>query len=236
MTSEPCPTDNNPPFRLVDETPEFVVVHKSPGFGFHREEDTPGLFEQIKEQLGLDELYPVHRLDKVTSGLLLLARTLATAQDLGEQFAQQRVEKYYLALCHGKPRKKQGTIKGDMVKARRGAWKLTRSAEQPAITHFRSFGTPSGVRLFLVKPASGKTHQIRVALKSLGTPIIGDTLYASEPADRVYLHAFGLRFHVNKQRYDYVAAPIQGSAFQQPAIATLIHEQLTPPWNIDFPQ
>lgn len=236
MTSDACPPHSNPPFRLIDETQEFVLVNKSPDIGFHREQDAAGLFELVKQQLQYQELYPVHRLDKVTSGLLLFARNRATAQDLGEQFANHRIEKYYLALGLGKPSKKQGTIKGDMVKARRGAWKLTRTLDHPAITQFRSFGTSSGIRVFLVKPATGKTHQIRVALKSLGTPIIGDQLYGGEAADRVYLHAFGLRFHIENKPYEYLCPPNFGSVFQMPSIETLIHDQLTPPWQLDFPQ
>ena len=162
----------------------------------------------------------------------MLAKTAAAAREFGELFAAHRVEKYYLALAKGKPRKKQGTIKGDMEKARRGAWKLTRTLDQPAITHFRSFGTESGIRVFLVQPASGKTHQIRVALKSLGTPILGDRLYGGEQSDRVYLHAFGLRFQLNNRQYVYVTPPSYGELFHHAGIETLIKDQLTPPWQV----
>lgn len=231
------PTNQDPDavFQLIDQTAEFLVIHKFPGTGFHRDENDAGLFETVKSQLALEELYPVHRLDKVTSGLLLLAKTAAAARQFGELFAAHQVEKYYLALARGKPRKKQGTLKGDMEKARRGAWKLTRTLNQPAITHFRSFGTDSGTRVFLVKPASGKTHQIRVALKSLGTPILGDSLYGGPAADRVYLHAFALRFSLNGRHYEYNAPPRHGELFLQPELATLITQQLTPPWRVEFP-
>ncbi|MDX1696101.1 MAG: TIGR01621 family pseudouridine synthase [Ketobacteraceae bacterium] len=234
-------TSNEPPpvtagFQLIARTPDFVVIHKAPGIGFHREGNDPGLFDSVKHALELDPLFPVHRLDKVTSGLMLLARTPQAAQTFGKLFQQHKVDKYYLALARGKPAKKQGTIKGDMEKARRGAWKLTRSMNNPAVTHFRSYGTQSGVRVFLLKPASGKTHQIRVALKSLGTPIIGDRLYSeASPSDRVYLHAFALRFRFAGELFQYLQPPEQGELFQSPDIAALIRDQLTPPWQVKFP-
>ena len=191
MTQRPLNL-GTPDFHLIDQCDDFVVIHKYPGIGFHREDETEGLFDRVRSALALPSLYPVHRLDKVTSGLLLLAKTRNAAGELGRQFAAHGIDKYYLALARGKPRKKQGTIKGDMEKARRGAWKLTRSLQNPAITHFRSFGSDSGIRTFLLKPASGKTHQIRVAMKSLGTPILGDRLYGGPEADRVYLMVAGL--------------------------------------------
>ena len=247
MTSDyPQPSDApnkeySKDFLIVADTEDYLVIHKFPGISFHSENNEPGLFERVKQHLKLAELYPVHRLDKVTSGLLVMAKTSQAAQAFGDLFAEGRISKFYLALSQGKPAKKQGTIKGDMSKARRGAWKLARTQNNPAITRFRSFGTKAGVRVFLLKPLTGKTHQIRVAMKSLGSPILGDQLYDKAIdadrvyADRVYLHALALRFELNGQQREYVAPPLSGEAFLLPAVQEVLRNQLTPPWQVSFP-
>jgi tRNA pseudouridine32 synthase / 23S rRNA pseudouridine746 synthase len=205
-------------YDLLDDTADFIVIYKYPGVSFHREGDQAGLFETVKQQQTLNELYPVHRLDKVTSGILIMAKTATVNRMLGEAFAQRQVEKYYLAISKRKPRKKQGLIKGDMERARRGAWKLTTQQSNPAITQFFSKSLGEGERLFLVKPYTGQTHQIRVALKSIGAPIWGDELYGGQDvyADRTYLHAFQLRFPLNGKTYCYQVMPRHGDVFLQP--------------------
>ena len=176
-----------------------------------------GLFERVKQGQGLQELYPVHRLDKVTSGLLVMAKTALVNQELVDQFKNREAEKYYLAISNKKPKKKQGLIKGDMESARRGAWKLLATQINPAVTQFFSVSLGEGKRLFIIKPHTGKTHQIRVALKSLGSPIMGDALYADTLScvgiDRVYLHAFSLGFSVKGKAYRFTEMPREGEDF-----------------------
>ena len=161
-------------YELIEENAHFIVVHKFPGVGFHDEREgavlRPGLASALKEQFGA--LYPVHRLDKVTSGLLSFAKDLNTCQQLNVLFATHQIEKYYLAIADKKPRKKQGRICGDMLKARRGAWKLARTTENPRLTEFVSTSLGQSLCLFLLRPYTGKTHQLRVAMKSLGAAII----------------------------------------------------------------
>ncbi|HEX5793062.1 MAG TPA: pseudouridine synthase, partial [Rheinheimera sp.] len=197
-------------FTLLDQQADFVVLDKAAGVSFHSD-DGAGLVAQAESSLGY-KLYPVHRLDKVTSGLIVLARSSAAAADLTALFTAHQVEKYYLALSQGKPAKKQGWVKGDMVPARRGSWKLLSSQHNPAVSYFISQGfTNLPFRAFLVKPYSGKTHQIRVALKSQGVPILGDSQYQGMAAERVYLHAYALRFCVNGTIYQYIQAPTTGA-------------------------
>ncbi|MCG8672234.1 MAG: TIGR01621 family pseudouridine synthase [Pseudomonadales bacterium] len=230
---------NNNLFSVIDQQKDFIVIYKSPGIGFHREENEPGLFDEVVQTLDVGKLYPVHRLDKITSGLILMAKSSESASALGNLFLEKRIEKHYIALSDNKPSKKQGLIKGDMTKARRGAWKLLRSLENPAITQFKSFGTNTGIRVFLIKPSTGKTHQIRVALKSVGAPIIGDSLYGgsqNQEIDRTYLHAFSLHFRYGHQDYSYIAPPKHGRLFQEPEVQKIIETRLTPPWGIDFPK
>jgi len=177
-------------------------------------------------------LFPVHRLDAVTSGILLLAKDSDAAGKCARAFQRRKADrespnsnkvqsrggsstnsplivKHYLAVVSSKPKKAGGWVRGDMVPGRRGAWKLLRSMDDPAITRFDSLGTlestlakpstplesselapqvhkPSrpSLRLILLRPETGRTHQLRVALKSLGTPVFGDALYGGgKPCD-----------------------------------------------------
>ncbi|MCD1599289.1 pseudouridine synthase [Rheinheimera aquimaris] len=221
-------------FFVVDEQHDFVVLDKAPGISFHSD-DGPGLAAIAAKTLGY-ELFPVHRLDKVTSGLIILARSSSAAAELTALFTLHQVEKYYLALSTGRAAKKQGWVKGDMAPARRSAWKLLTSQHNPAVTYFVSQGYDElPFRAYLLKPFSGKTHQIRVAMKSLGAPISGDVLYQAEMADRVYLHAYALQFTVSGQQYRYVAAPQYGDKFQQLIQHDGLSEWLLP-WQLNWPQ
>ena len=148
---------------------------------------------KLEQDLGI-KLFSVHRLDTLTSGLLLFAKSSQAAAEFTQMFTEHKVQKYYVALAKGKPKKKQGGIVGDMAKSRRSMHKLLRTKDNPAKTQFFSQSVAEGVRLYLLKPLTGKTHQLRVALASVGVPILGDKLYGGEEADRGYLHAYSLHF------------------------------------------
>jgi tRNA pseudouridine32 synthase/23S rRNA pseudouridine746 synthase len=226
-------------YHVVENNPEFVVVYKKPGTSFHSESGEPGLFETIKQMERFPALFPVHRLDKVTSGLLLMAKTPEINRQLSDAFRQRQVQKYYLAISAKKPIKKQGLIKGDMTPARRGAWKLLTTQENPAITQFFSKSVSAGRRLFIVKPHTGKTHQIRVALKSIGAPILGDGLYGdsiqSEVCDRCYLHAYSLAFSFGEKNYRFTELPREGEFFGDELFFAAIQEWREP-WSLPWPQ
>ena len=220
-------------FTLVDEQPDFVVLNKAEGVSFHSD-DGAGLVVLAANALGYP-LFAVHRLDKVTSGLILLARSSEAAACLSKLFLEQQIEKYYLALSAAKPVKKQGWVKGDMTPARRGSWKLLSTAVQPAVTYYISRGfTGLDFRVFLVKPFTGKTHQIRVALKSQRAAILGDTQYQAAAADRVYLHAYALRFNYNGMLYQYLCLPTSGAHYLQ-LVQTGELADWAEPWNLAWP-
>ena len=197
------------PIPVLFENTDLIIVNKPIGIAMHdatseadvREdiaengepEKIDGIVTRLKKQLGVTELHLCHRLDTGTSGCLCLAKNAAVAGEIGELFSSRRVSKYYLALSDHKPKKKQGTIMGDMKNRRGGQRILLKTTENPAITQFFSSAAKPGTRGFIVKPHSGKTHQIRVALKSIGAPILGDTLYGGEASDRLYLHAWHLQ-------------------------------------------
>lgn len=176
------------------ESPDWLAIYKPIGVGMHTEGDELGIVVLASQLFGY-ELWPVHRLDKVTSGILLLAKHQTAAARLSLLFREQRIQKWYLAQSALRPSKKQGWVKGDMEKGRNGSWLLKRSQENPAITQFFShYDEALKKRLFLLRPHTGRTHQLRVALKSLGSAIDGDSRYKGQACDRTYLHAYALQF------------------------------------------
>lgn len=202
-------------FDLIFDHPDFLVIHKYSGISVHKDEEEKGLLSIVAEQTGNEKLYLIHRLDKMTSGLLLLGKHAEAASQLSQLFAHRQVEKYYLALCAKKPKKKQGLIVGDMEKSRRSAWKLLPSQQHPAVTQFFSHSMKEGVRAFLCKPYTGKTHQIRVALRSLGSGIIGDPIYGQVDADRGYLHALSLAFEYQGKTWRFFHWPTDGELWSE---------------------
>ncbi|WP_109077525.1 TIGR01621 family pseudouridine synthase [Aggregatibacter kilianii] len=196
-------------FQIIFQHPDFIVINKPHGISVHKDDADVGLTQWVAQQLGVPKVWLVHRLDKVTSGLLMLALNEQAAVTLSQKFAQHQIQKTYIALAIHKPKKKQGRISGDMQKARRGAWKLTQSKENPAVTDFISHSLAPNLRLFILHPKTGKTHQLRVAMKSLGSPILGDELYGGDHADRTYLHAYRLSFDYFGQTVQIRGEPIQ---------------------------
>lgn len=217
---------------LIHDHPSFIITHKSAGVNFHSEEEA-GFVVQMSEQLGIP-LFPVHRLDKMTSGLVIFAKSSETAAQFGKMFENREIEKYYLAISLRKPKKKMGWVKGDMASARRGDYKLLTTMNNPAITQFVSCALRTHERGFLIKPHTGKTHQIRVALKSLGSPIAGDERYAqsdeARKEDRGYLHAYALRFRLNGEEFSFVVQPDEGERFVSEEIKTQL-VQWNAPWE-----
>lgn len=218
---------------LLFENDSFLLAIKPAGVNFHSESEA-GFVVQVSQQVGIP-LFPVHRLDKMTSGLVILAKNSETAAIFGKMFENREVEKYYLAISMRKPKKKMGWVKADMGSARRGDYKLLPTMDNPAITQFVSCALRTHERGFLIKPHTGKTHQIRVALKSLGSPIAGDERYAqsdeARKEERGYLHAYALRFRLGDEEFSFVSPPDEGERF----VSVECQTQLTTwskPWEL----
>ncbi|MFT5421890.1 MAG: tRNA pseudouridine32 synthase/23S rRNA pseudouridine746 synthase [Candidatus Endobugula sp.] len=223
-------------YSIIDEHADFLVLSKHQGVCIHSAADQIGLMVQLKKDLGSDNVFPVHRLDKVTSGLLLCAKTAAAASELSQLFQHRKVEKFYLAISDQKPKKKQGLISGDMQRSRRSSWKLCKTKSNPAITQFFSYSIGAGQRLYLLKPKTGKTHQLRVALKSIAAPIMGDRLYGHplEMPLGIYLHAFVLSFTYQGKVYRYMNQP-EHWLLDSKGLGEKARIDICQPWNLAWP-
>jgi len=254
--------------RILHECEDTLIIDKPVGIPFHGNEDSPGIVQVVRSMqrdgsIGYQgALHPVHRLDRVTSGILVFAKSSAAAGALVKEFRAHRVIKYYTALSGRKPTKKMGRVVGDMERSRRSSWKLLRTATDPAITHFMSFppfeykgelllcndysssarlASDSGitqeveeieetagtegtadtplqqVRMFVLRPSTGRTHQLRVAMKSLAAPVLGDPLYSNaaeaKKHSRTYLHATAIRFRLGGATIQVVHPPTYGELF-----------------------
>src|SRR5437763_5229203 len=140
----------------------------------------------------------VHRLDRFTSGVLLVAKTDAAHRQLAAQFSGRQVEKVYLALVHGSVRQESGRIERPIARdpAHRTRMTARLTAGRAAWSEYRVLRRFQRFTLLEVRIGTGRTHQIRVHLSSVGHPVAGDTLYGGKalPYGRFFLHAWRIRF------------------------------------------
>jgi 23S rRNA pseudouridine1911/1915/1917 synthase len=140
----------------------------------------------------------VHRLDRFTSGVILIARNDAAHRHLAEQFAARQVEKIYVALVHGNVKNDQGRITTPIARDPVRRMRMTaRLAEgRQAITSYQVLKRFTDLTLLEVKIGTGRTHQIRVHLASIKHPVVGDKLYGAPASDlgRYFLHARQITF------------------------------------------
>ncbi len=201
---------------IVLDKPAGLTVHpgagQSTGTLAHRLLDR---FPEIAGVGGPGRPGIVHRLDKGTSGAMVVARTAAAYRALTADFASRRVGKRYLAIVHGTPRSPQGTIEAPIGRHASERKRMTvRSDGRPAITRYRTLASAAGLALLELELLTGRTHQIRVHLKHLRHPIVGDATYgearhrelASSPGrtvrsfPRPALHSWRLAFEHPRTR------------------------------------
>jgi len=181
----------------VVEKPAGLVVHAAPG---HRGQT---LVDALGALLGGgdDPVRPgiVHRLDKDTSGLMLVARTGESHRKLSRSIAERRVERRYLALVEGRPRSRSGTIDAPLGRDHRAAERRAVGGRgaRAARTHFRVLETYADDTLVEARLETGRTHQIRAHFAAIGHPVSGDPRYGHarrHGLERQFLHSAAVRF------------------------------------------
>ena len=175
------------PLALLHEDAELVVLDKPSGLSVHpgagRSTGTLAhrLLARYPEMAGVGgpgRPGIVHRLDKDTTGVLVAARTPAAYQRLAADFAARRVDKTYLAIVHGVPRAASGEIAAAIGRhPTRRQQMAVRPGGRPARTRWRRAASGPGVALLELDLETGRTHQIRVHLKAIGHPLVGDPVY-----------------------------------------------------------
>lgn len=235
IRAEDCVEVNEPPPEKIDNLPEdiaidvlyqdddLIVINKPAGLVVHpgagqREHTLVNAllfhFPRLSEIGGKERPGIVHRLDKDTTGCLVVARTDQAHRSLSAQFAERTVEKFYLALIAGKLRKTAGTIEEKIGRhpVHRQRMSIASSRGRSAKTDYRVLSSSGEMSLVECKLHSGRTHQIRVHLHHLGHPVLGDKVYGGRFAKsfpRQMLHAWKLGFrHPRNEAWKEFEAPM----------------------------
>jgi tRNA pseudouridine32 synthase/23S rRNA pseudouridine746 synthase/23S rRNA pseudouridine1911/1915/1917 synthase len=165
---------------LIIDKPPGIAVHAGPGGGPNLE----ALFDALR--FGWSKPPSLaHRLDRDTSGCLVLGRHPKALRKLGMLFAAGKVEKTYWAVVQGAPAEAEGMIDQPLLKVTRrdGGWRVVPDAAgQAAVTFYRVCGRAGDLTWIELRPRTGRTHQVRVHCATLGCPIVGDPLYAAPTA------------------------------------------------------
>lgn len=197
------------PLDIIYENDDLMIINKPAGMVVHPSPGHPS-GTLVNAALGYDpdmegvggEIRPgiVHRLDKDTSGIIVIAKNGKTLAFLQEQFKLRKVEKTYLALVDGIPPTKSGRIEAAIGRDpahRKQMAVLPEGKGRAAVTEYKTLESFKNFTLLEVHPFTGRTHQIRLHLKLLGNPIVGDTIYGhkhpSLPISRQFLHAVRLK-------------------------------------------
>ena len=182
---------------IIFENQDFIILNKWSSIS------TQG---GSKISLSIDDLIKnissnyklVHRLDKETTGLLIISKNLNSARIFGNLFKFKLIDKTYLALCEGKPKLRESIVKLN-IKSKDNKIDKTE-------TYYKVLHNNKNISLILFKPKTGKTHQLRVVSKNLGCPIIGDNKYNHQTRykkENLKLNAFNLKFNMNKHDYEF---------------------------------
>ena len=192
--------------KVVHEDKNFLLVEKSAGeliLPIAKSQEKTLRDELVLKFPELQAIDPeragiVHRLDRETSGLILVARSKDAIRFFQEEFAARKVKKEYIALVHGEIKKDEGEI--DLPLGRSKSGKIVpnpkKKKEREALTKYEVLERLPKYTLLVVRPQTGRMHQIRAHLKAIGHPILGDKIYGkADEAPRLFLHAAKLEFY-----------------------------------------
>ena len=193
---------------IIDNNDDFIVLNKRAGIsvqgGTKSKKNLIDIFN--KSEIFKDSKpFSVHRLDKDTSGVFIIAKNRETAQLLTSLFRLRKVHKTYLAICHGEIEKNSGEWSNDLVRYDNGK-KIIENAK----TTFKVIDKNSNSTLVEMKPITGRKHQLRKQLFEIGHSIYGDQKYRSINSEKglnknLMLHSYQIKFMINDKKFTYTA-------------------------------
>ncbi len=196
---------------ILENNNNFIVINKPRGIAVQAgTKSFRNIIDVLKESKYFENSKPfiVHRLDKETSGILIVAKTREYAQLFTSLFRIRKIHKTYIALTYGKVSKDIKTLKDDLITIDNGKKNV-----QKAISHLRILKTTSDYSYVELNPITGRKHQLRKQLYNIGNPIIGDDKYfINRRADKMkiksknlLLHAYKIKFMINNMQYNFKA-------------------------------
>ena len=194
--------------QIIDNNENFIVLNKSSGIsvqgGTKSKKNLIDIFAK-SEIFQNTKPYSVHRLDKDTSGVFIMAKTRESAQLLTSLFRLRKVHKTYLAICHGELNKDSGEWNDDLIRYD-GAKKIIEKSK----TLYKVIDKNSEASLLELKPITGRKHQLRKQLYAIGQPIFGDKKYRLSNLNKginknLMLHSYQIRFMIKDIKHTYTA-------------------------------
>ena len=194
--------------QIIDNNENFIVLNKSSGIsvqgGTKSKKNLVDIFAKSEIFQGTKP-YSVHRLDKDTSGVFIMAKSRESAQLLTSLFRLRKVHKTYLAICHGELNKDSGEWNDDLIR-----YDGERKIIEKAKTIYKVLDKNSEATLVELKPITGRKHQLRKQLYALGQPIFGDIKYKLSNSSRglnknLMLHSYQIKFIIDNVKHTYTA-------------------------------
>ena len=193
---------------IIDDNEDFIVLNKSAGIsvqgGTKSKKNLVDIFAKSKIFQNTKP-FSVHRLDKDTSGVFIIAKHRESAQLLTSLFRLRKVHKTYLAICHGEINKNSGVWDEDLIR-----FENNKPIKEKAKTIFNVLDKNSICSLVEMKPITGRKHQLRKQLYAVGNPVYGDQKYKLNYSEKainknLMLHSYQIKFMINKKKFTYTA-------------------------------
>ena len=195
---------------LISDNDDFIVINKQSGISSQGGTKSKNNLIDIFSNSSLfkdRKPYSVHRLDKETSGVMIIAKNYSSAKLLTSLFRLRKIHKTYLAICHGIFKERKGEIRGNLVKYER-----EKRIIELAITNYNVISSNNFFSLVELKPITGRKHQLRKQLAFMGNPIVGDSKYnvikqKKKSEKKLMLHAYKIKFMINNKKFNFEAKP-----------------------------
>ena len=184
---------------IIFENEDFIILNKWSSIATQGGSKINISIDDIISKISVNYRL-VHRLDKDTSGLLIVAKNVSAAKKISYLFKSMLVKKTYIAVCEGVPRLKESIVNLD-IKSKSEKIEKTQ-------TYFKLLYNNKNLSLILFKPQTGKTHQLRIVSKNLGCPIVGDSKYnikSKYKKENLKLNAHALNFKLNNKDYEFIS-------------------------------